>query len=159
MRGAYVASYQATGVSAAKTLMYITAPATACVEIFSAKVTEVGVTTAEQYDIGLAKITTLGTPTATTITPKVTETGTSVSACVVKANVTANEPTYEVDGGSVPLYLDHQGVSNVAGYYYDPLPEERPIIAPSATFGLKLLANPVTSIGFLNIEISYREIG
>jgi len=158
MRGTYTASYQLTGVAAAKTLLYLTAPSAAVVELLSAKVTNVNVTTAEQLDIGLAKITTLGTPTATTLTAKATEGGSGAAGSTVKANVTASEPTYEVDGASIALYLDRQGMNNLSGYFYDPLPEERPAVAPSASVGIKLLATPSNSYT-LDVELTWREIG
>ena len=158
MRGVYTASYEISGVAAAKTLLYLTAPSNAVVEIFSAKVTQRGVTTPEQLDIGLAKISTLGSPTATTLTPKKTEDGSASSGCTVKGNVTASEPTYEVDGSSIPLYLDHQDPNNLGGYYFDPLPEERPTVAPSATVGIKLLTNPSNTYTLV-VSITFREIG
>jgi len=158
MRGVYTAAYQITGVTTSKTLMYLTAPSTAVVEILSAKVTDANVTTAEQLDIGIAKIATLGTPTATTLTPKPIEAGSSSAGSTVKGNVTASEPTYEVDGSSIALFIDHQGASNMAGYYYDPLPEERPIVSPSASIGIKLLAVPSNSYT-LNVVLTFREIG
>ena len=158
MRGVYTASYEISSVSTAKTLLYLTAPSTAVVELLSAKVTQRGVTTPEQLDIGIAKISTLGTPTATTLTSKPTEGGTSAAASVVKGNVTASEPTYEVDGGSIPLYIDHQDPNNLGGYYYDPLPEERPVVAPSGSVGIKLLTAPSTAY-VLVVALTFREIG
>jgi hypothetical protein len=157
MKGVYTASYQITGVTgAAKTLMYITATSSAVVELLSASVTQIGVTAEEQLDFRLAKISTLGTPTATTITPKGSETSTAGST--VKANVTASEPTYEQDGSSIDLSIDRQGSSSLSGYFYDPQPEDRPIIPPSGTVGLKLVSSP-TNTYTLNVQIKFREIG
>jgi hypothetical protein len=50
-----------------------------------------------------------------------------------------------------------RAVSRLAGYYYDPLPEERPIIAPGATVGLRLTTAP-TSFN-ATARIVWREIG
>lgn len=158
MRGTYTASYQITGVNASKTLLYITAPSTAVVELFSAKVTNANIAAIENLDIGIAKITTLGTPTATTLTPKPTEGGSNASGSTVKGNVTGSEPTYEVDGSSIAQFVDRQGFNNQVGYFYDPLPEERQVVAPSATYGIKLFTSP-TNTYTLNVEITYREIG
>jgi hypothetical protein len=79
------------------------------------------------------------------------EAGDAASACTVKADVTASEPTYASIG------IDEQGVSSLAGYRYDPMPEERPIIAPSATVGVKLNAAP-TSFN-ATVKMVWREIG
>jgi hypothetical protein len=153
MKGVYNAQYQATTVSSARTLLYLTAPSTKVVEILSISVTNANITAAEQLDIFFSKITSLGTPTATTVTPRPTETGDQACGSTCKANVTASEPTYES-----PPYVDRQGPANVAGYYFDPLPEERPTIAPSDTYGVKL----ATSVGnsyTLDINVRFREIG
>jgi pyruvate/2-oxoglutarate dehydrogenase complex dihydrolipoamide acyltransferase (E2) component len=109
MQGVYTASYQITSVTTSKTLMYVTAPSTGVVQILSAKVTETNVTTNEQLEFRLAKIATLGTPTATTLTPKPTESKSPAASSTVKGNVTASEPTYEQDGASIDLSIDRQG--------------------------------------------------
>jgi hypothetical protein len=46
----------------------------------------------------------------------------------------------------------------VAGYYYDPKPEELAVIAPSASVGLKLLTTPVNTYTF-DVVITIRELG
>ena len=152
MRGVYTAYADITGLVAAKTLMYITAPATAAVEILSVHVTNENNNTAEQWIVSLHRISTLGTPTATTITAQKHENGDQVSACTCRSNVTASEPTYD---SNAPV--DKQGVSNLAGFHYDPIPEERPVIAPSGSWGVRMLSTPSsTDVG---VYVVYREIG
>jgi len=156
MRGVYTASADITGLAAAKTLMYITAPATAAVEILSVHVTDYSNNTSEQWKISFQRISTLGTPTGTSITTTTGlqkhENGDQASTITCKSNITASEPTYDTVGA-----VDRQGVSNLAGYHYDPIPEERPVIAPSGTFGLYMHSTPTsTDVG---VSIIFREIG
>lgn len=152
MRGVYTAHADISGLAASKTLMYITAPATAAIEILGVHVTNFNNNTAEQWIVSLQRISSLGTPTATTITPQKHENGDQASASTVKSNVTASEPTYDTNGP-----VDKQGVSNLAGYHYDPIPEERPVVAPSGSWGVRMLSTPTsTDVG---VYIVYREIG
>jgi hypothetical protein len=157
MRGVYTASADITGLAAAKTLMYITAPATAAVEILSVHVVDYNNNSSEQWKISFQRITSLSpTPTGTTVDATTGlqkhENGDQASTVTCKSNITANEPTYDTVGP-----VDRQGVSNLAGYHYDPTPEERPIIAPSGTFGLYMHSTPTsTNVG---VMIVYREIG
>ena len=58
-----------SGLNSARTLLYITAPATRCVEILSAKVTDASNATNQQLECCWQQIGTLGTPTATPLTP------------------------------------------------------------------------------------------
>jgi ABC-type uncharacterized transport system involved in gliding motility auxiliary subunit len=152
MRGVYTAHYDITGLAASKTLMYLTAPATAALEILSVHVTNYNNNSAEQWIVSLSRISTLGSPTATTLTPQKHENGDAASGVTARANVTASEPTYDTNGP-----VDKQGVSNLAGYHYEPIPEERPIIAPSGSWGVRMLSTPTsTDVG---VYIVYREIG
>jgi hypothetical protein len=151
MRGVYNARYQITGVTAAKTLMYLTAPSGKVVEIISASVTNLDNDTNEQFEACLNTVSSLGTPTATSVTPDPTEAGDQAAGSTVKGNVTASEPTY----GNAQF--GREGASLLAGWFFDPLPEERPTVAPSATIGLRLLT-AIASTG-LNVNIRFREIG
>lgn len=153
MRGVYVANVQISALVAAKTLMYITAPSSAVVEILSASVTNETNETNEQLNCCLQTVNTLGTPTATTLTPSKTEAGSSSATSTVKGNVTASEPTY-VSNTQIGIL----GFSSLAGWFYNPLPEERPVIAPSATWGLRLLTATNTAVDAV-VSITFREIG
>lgn len=155
MRDVYIASVDISSVSAAKTLMYITAPATMCIELLEATVTNRSSSTSAQLEASLARITSLGTPTKSDLAASAvvkTEVGSANTSATVAYNVTASEPTYAANA------IDKQGFNNLAGYRYDPLPEERAIIPPSATVGLKLSANPSASFD-CTVQIVFREIG
>src|SRR3990167_3003883 len=134
MRGVYSTSIKIAGLAAAKTLAYLTAPATAAIEILSASVTNESNESNEQIEITLQRITTLGTPTGTTLMFAKHESGDQAAAAAGKGNVTAGEPTYTAD-----TEIGREGASSLGGWYYDPLPEERPIIPPSGNLGLRLI--------------------
>lgn len=154
MRGVYRAVGTIAGVTTAKTLLYITGPADAVVEILSARITCQDEDTSEQIFGELNRIVTLGTPTATTITPKPTEEGSAAFGGVVKLNVTASEPAY--DGAADAIASG--GANKLAGWEYVPLPEERPIISPSDNVGLRLI-DAIANSCDLTAEIVFREIG
>ena len=158
MRGVYTASCEITSLSAAKTLMYVTAASTHALEILEAHVTNATNNTAAQLACLLQRITSVGTPTATDlkgasptqVCPEdVGDQASAVTAC--KGNVTASEPTY---GGAV---LDRQAVNNLGGYHFVPLPEDRPTVPPSGSIGLYLATAPTS--GTFEVEITWREIG
>lgn len=152
MLGVYAATAAVSGVSGAKTLMYITSPADAVVEILEVMVTNASVDNSEQHDFSIARITSLGTPTATAVTPAETEEGSAAAGSTVAANVTASEPTY----AAVPL--DYQGVSGLAGYQFFPPPEGRVYLSPSTSIGVRILSTP-TSAFDARVQIKFREIG
>jgi hypothetical protein len=153
MRGVYTSAVQITGVTAAKTLLYITAPANKVVELLSVEITGVGSNvTLQNLDVGLFNVTTLGTPTASSNTPQPEEAGDQAAGSTVKTNVTASEPTYS----TTPL--DRGGGPNIgACYRHSPTPEERIVIGGGATVGLRLL-NAISSQD-LNVQAKFREIG
>jgi len=156
MRGVYTAQITITGAQAAKTLVYIQSPSTCVVEILSASLGNANLGTAEQWNIGLFRVTTIGSPTGTTITPEKHEVGDAVSAAGaatgVLGNLTAEPTTYS------SVAIDRQGASDLAGYRYDPIPEERPIVPPGGAIGLRLLT--ATNGQFTaNAQIIFREIG
>ena len=154
MRGVYTATYKIAALAAAKTLMYLTGPSTAVIEIISASVTNSSNATNQQMECTLTTVTTLGTPTATTVTPAKQESGSAASGATIKGNVTASEPTYPADTSAD---YGHEGASSLGGWYFDPMPEERPTIAPSATMGLRMISTPTAMD--VEVRITYREIG
>lgn len=140
MRGAYSAQIAISTVTAAKTLLYITAASTKIVEIISAFITPSGSNTTNQNCRACwQKIGTLGTPTGTSLTPTPTEQGDQAASSTVVGNVTASEPTYTSN-----VVHAHMGFSSLGGYQYGPVPEERLTIPPSGSWGLRLL-DAVTS--------------
>lgn len=153
MRGVYTATVKISGLAAAKTLMYITAPAAMVVEILSASIDNEGTNvTNQQLEATLQKVSSLGTPTGTTLTPGKHEDGDQASQSTVVGNVTASEPTYAANTDK-----DHQGYPSLAGYKHAPIPEERMYISPSSTYGLRMLSTPTAFD--CQVKITYREIG
>lgn len=153
MRGVYTAVVGVSSLSATKTLIYITAGSAIVVEIISAWITNKTNETNEQLEACLRRVSSLGTPTATTLTPSKQEAGDQSAASTVKGNVTASEPTY-----SSNTDMGYEGFSSLGGYRYDPMPEERPIIAPSATVGLVMVTSSFTAFD-CEAGIVFREIG
>src|SRR5260370_4536837 len=94
MRGVYTGTFKISGLNAQKTMMYLTAPAAKVVEIIAATVTNESNVTNQQFEIQIANITTLGTPTATAVTPTPHEAGDQAPGSTTKANVTASEPAH-----------------------------------------------------------------
>lgn len=159
MQGVYTAAYRITGVTAAKTLMYLTAAATNIAEILSASVTNESNETNEQLACVLQRITTLGTPTATTVTAADHESLSAASASVVKGNVTASEPTYGAiaAGADIVGAFGLEGASSLGGWFFDPTPEERVIVPPSGSIGIRILET-ITSANLI-VRLTFREIG
>jgi len=159
MRGVYTAAFRISGLSAAKTLMYLTAPSNKVVELLSASVTNETNETNEQLLCGFQRVSSLGTPTATSITPKPHENGDQAAGSTLKANVTASEPTYPAVGqdADIPGAFGLEGFASLGGWFFDPTPEERPIIAGGDTWGLRMVSTP-TSFDAV-IKLTFREIG
>jgi len=140
MRGAYCIDGKKTGVAAAATMCYITAAASKPVIVTSAYLTFPGSNvTNQQLEAEWAKITSLGSPTATSQTPSPFEPNDQAAAMTAAVFVTGSEPTY-----STTLVWGHQGFSSLAGWFYNPLPEERLWIGAGLSYGIRLLGT-VTS--------------
>jgi hypothetical protein len=152
MRGVYTAKIRITGLTTARTLLYVTAPADKVVEILSASVTNASNETNEQMECCLQRVGTLGTPTATTVTPAKSEPGDQAAGSTVKGNVTASEPTYTADTD-----VGNEGAPSLGGWRFDPTPEERMLINGGGTTGLRLLAAVAALDAW--VVINFREIG
>lgn len=151
MKGVYTAVYKISALAAAKTLMYLTAPSTKTIEILSVTVTNESNATNFQYEVQIANVTTLGTPTATAVTPTPHEKGDQACGSTVAANVTASEPTY----GSA---LHQEGAPSLVGYRFEPPTElERVYVAPSQSIGVRMITTP-TSFD-CDVRLTFREIG
>jgi hypothetical protein len=153
MRGVYTVEYEVS-ISAAETLLLLEAPSDAVLEILSASITNDSIDENEQLEAGLYVVITKGTPSGTAVTPEPHEPGDQAVGGTYLAHL---------GGGSEPdaynsVAIDHQGFSNLAGYRYDPLPEERPIIPPSGLAGLRLLSAPDAAT-VLVAQVVFREIG
>ncbi len=161
MRGIYRVNYRISAVVAAKTLMYLTAPAAVSVDILAARITNESNETNEQMVAAWQRVTSLGTPTATTVTPAKSEFGDQAAASTVKANVTANEPTYGAiaQGAAIIDVEGLMGFASLSGYFYQPTPEERLTIKVGETWGLRLIA-PAVPLSFdCCIEVVFQERG
>lgn len=156
MRGVYTASVKIAAVTAAKTLIYLTAGANGIIaELLSASVTNESNATNWQGEILLARISTLGTPTATAITPKPHEQHDQAAGSTLKSNVTASEPTYETVGWQ-------EGFASVSGWYWPAPgrdPEERLYVSNGDTWGIKLVTITGGVSTDLDVRLTFREIG
>lgn len=154
MQGVYKLTNTVSAVTAAKTLAYITTHATKPIEIYRVSVSCQDEDTSEQILAEFNRIATLGTPTATTVTPKPTEESSSAFGGVAKTNVTASEPTYDASTAAIAAF----GANKLGGWEYVPLPEERPIIAANDSVGIRLI-DAISVSSDLTVEIVFREIG
>lgn len=139
MRGEYKASAKISALNAAKTLMLFEGVASKEIEFTSIDVTTVGSNvTMQNLEIALDRVTTLGTPAGTSVTPNPAETGDQASAISVLANLTAEPTTYGAR-------QDYQGAPSIGGYHYGGIPEERDGVPPSGNIGLRLLNAPTAA--------------
>lgn len=159
MRGVYSAPYRIAANTAAKTLMLITAAANKPIDILSASVTNENNETNEQILCCWQRVTVLGTPTGTVLTPGKHEPGDQAAAGTYKANITAGEPTYGASGQGAAI-VDAYGLAgtpSLSGWAHPPIPEERVTIGAGETFGLRLL-NAIAAAD-LAINVTVQEKG
>lgn len=155
MRGLYTAGYNATGVnSSPRTLMYITAPSGKVVELIEAHVT-IHSTTDGQIEVAIQRITTLGTPTATAVTPTPHELGDQAAGSTVAANVTMDEPVY-----TAGKFFNLQSQPSRSGWhwYSTQVRGNQIYVAHTASIGLLLNAG-ITVSTIVDLSVTFREIG
>lgn len=154
MKGVYTANIKISAIDSARTLLYITATSSKVVEVLSTEVTNASNETNEQCEAVWQKITTLGTPTATTITPAKHEDGDQAATSTVKGNVTASEPTYGAN-----TEIGYAGFPSLIGYRYPSVDGEvEPFaIPPSGSYGLRLLNTPAAFDCV--VRVTFRERG
>lgn len=153
MRGVYESGISIAALAAAKTLLYITAPSSKVLEAIGSNVGNSGSNVTNQQLKALwQRITTLGTPTGTSITPTPTEKGDQAAGATVVGNITASEPTY----GS-GLTIGQRGFASLGGYDPSFLPEERFYVAPSDSWGLRMISTPTAFD--CEVSVRHREIG
>ena len=158
MRGVYTASYRIDGLAGqggGKTLMHLTAPANKVDEILGVEVTNANVETNEQVELVLKRISSLGTPTDTDLTPAPHEAGDQAAGSSVAADVTADEPTYVAANVGE---FGRRGVSTLAGWEWKPTPEERCYVGGGASIGLKMLNTDHAAFNAV-VTMTFREIG
>src|SRR6516162_3863695 len=142
MRGVYTTAGKCAGITAARTLGYLTAPSAAVVELLSLTVTNESNATNFQFEIAVKRITTLGTPSATSVTPSPHEAGDQAAGSTTKINCTSEPTTY---GVTIP----QEGAASLVGYRWEPLTDlERIYVAPSANIGFYLATTPGASTDF-----------
>lgn len=151
MRGVYIAEAKISSLAAAKTVMLLEAASGKAIEVLSAVCVEVDkAASSQQVECTLARVTTLGSPAGTSVTPNPTEAGDQASTTTVLANLTAEPTTYGVNA-------DHDGGSSLGGYRYQPIPEERALDAMAGSIGLRLINVP--NSGDFVVRVNYREVG
>lgn len=151
MRGVYTSEAKLSAWAVARGLILIQAPAGKVVEIISAHIGDVGTNvTNQQLEARLSRVTTLGSAAGTANTPNPEEVGDQAAGSTIITGLTTDITTYGAN-------IDHQGFASLAGYQFNPLPEERPIIQPSAYLILALVVAP-TSFDAV-VQVKFREIG
>lgn len=152
MRGVYTAEIEIAALAAAKTVLLLEVPADMSIEPLSAHITNMDTDSNEQLEAGVFIVTTKGAPAGTAVVPEPSEPGDQASSVTVLGDLTTEPDAYNAKG------KDRQGFSNLAGYRYDPLPEERGAVGPTKLIGLRLLNAP--SSGFkAACQFVFREIG
>ena len=153
MSNIYTVQEKCTGLTAARTLLFIDAPSDGIVRILSASITNPLNETNEQLEACLQRITTLGTPTATTLTPAKHEEDSPAFSGVVKGNVSASEPTYTAN-----TEMGYEGFGSLTGWFFRPTPLEIVCCAPSSDIGLRLLTTSFTSVDLI-ASMTFEKIG
>ena len=152
MRGVYTAEIEIASLAAAKTVLLLEVPADQVVEILSASIANMDRDTAEQLEAGVFTVATKGTPAGTSVTPEKHETGDAASSVTALGDLTTEPSACNAKA------VDRQVFNNLAGYRYDPIPEEKPIVSPSGLVGLRLLAAPAVAFKAA-CQVVFREIG
>ena len=151
MRGVYTAEIKLSAWASTKSALLITAPSTKCVELLSAHLGNAGSNvTNQQLEAAISRVTTLGSPVGTGVTPNPEENGDQAAGSTVTGGLTTDVTTVGVN-------LDHQGFASLAGYQFAPLPEERPIIPPSGSAVVRLVVAPTAFDAI--VQLKFREIG
>ncbi len=150
MKGVYTSVLKCASLASSRTLMYLTAPSTKVVEILSVTVTNESNATNFQMEIAIANISTLGSPTGTSVTPTPHEKGDQAAGSTTVGNITASEPTYGTT-------ITQEGAASVVGYRHEPQLEERIYVQPSASIGVRMITTPTSSD--FDVRVTFREIG
>jgi hypothetical protein len=150
MRGVYTSALKIAGLNAAKTVAYITAPTTKVVEIIGFTLTNESNATNFQFELAIANISSLGTPTATAVTPTPHESGDQAAGSTTKMNVTASEPTYSTT-------ITQEGAASLVGYRHEPAPEERLYVTAATSIGFRMITTPTSFDA--DARLTFREIG
>jgi hypothetical protein len=154
MRGVYSVQAEISSLAAAKSLLVGTNASSKVLELIDAWITNADVVTPEGMTGAISRITSLGSPTGTSIAAANVakmEPGSADTIVTWLSNITASEPTYS------SVHAHYEGFLNVAGFRWESRPENRIYIPPSASFGLRLLSTPTSFKAIFGI--TYRELG
>src|SRR5262245_8998228 len=138
----YTSSIETSSINAAKTLSTIQNPNDQVCVILEAHVSAPDDDVNEQLDIAFQKITSLGSPTGTAVTPTKHMTGSPSAGVTTTMDVTASEPTY---GAANVDVVGRQGASSLGGWHYTPTFQNALYMSPSENWGLRLLTAPGTA--------------
>jgi len=153
MKLTYSALYRISTVNSARTLLLVT-PSQYPLEMLSASITKESSEASQTLLAGWRKVTSLGTPTGTTITPQLHDgaslpTGVAALQGAFKANITASEPTYgaAAQDADVVGLIGAEGFSTGIGWYFNPRTgvdrdRESLIMKVGDTWGLYLFTTP-----------------
>lgn len=156
MRGVYTVEIKVSALATTKSGILLINVSTKVLEILSAHIGDVGSNvTNQQLEAQLARVSSVGSPAGTGLTPNPEEPGDQASALVATTNVLGGLTT---DVTTKAVNVDHQGFASLAGYQFAPLPEERPIVAPSGAICLGLVVAPGVAFDAV-FQLKYREIG
>jgi hypothetical protein len=132
--GAYSVVRSNVATTTAITVIQVTVPAAAAIDIIRAWGGQGSSTTSAATGLGLIRKTAVATVTSRT--PDLLSDGMQASKCV--GGVSATGITATAEGTDAANYLWHEGLNIVGnGALYLPVPEERISMGPSDTIGLK----------------------
>lgn len=148
MRGVYTVQANINGVTGQKTLMSIAAASGVVVELQHATITNANNETNQQIEAYLRRASADGTGTGATARPH--EANDQAATSTIKSAHTVNATL--TDG-----IFGHQGFATLAGYFWQPTPEERVYIKPNEAIALHIPTSGVTSFDAV-ATLTFREI-
>ena len=157
----YEVSQTVATVSAAQTLGILELPADRIALLERVEVTTRGQPVAEQLDIGLYRVDTLGSPTVShdndaggnnDVIVQQADVGDAATGSTVYFDVTANEPTL------IASPINRKGVQNMAGFSWEADAFEPFVVGVSQAVAVKLMSAPNASHE-LTVTLKWREVG
>lgn len=146
----YSAVSEATGLTAAKDLIRISAPSDAILRVHEVVVTQDASETSEQLPLEIFRASTDGT--GTSITPEALETGDAAFGGTAVGNLTA-----DTTKSGTSLWRQANDVR--AGWHYLPTPDDQIVVPPSGRIVVRL--DPGSSFTSVNLSttVTFEEIG
>jgi hypothetical protein len=153
MRGVYTSGISISSLSAAKTLLYITAASTHVIEVLTSFIGNSGSNVTNQQLKALwQRITTLGTPTGTSITPTPTERGDQAAGGDRRGQCDGQRADVRLGPDAGPARLSDAGRIRPQFSAGDAV-----LIRPSDSWGLRMISTPTAFDA--EVEVQHREIG